>query len=113
MVRLHDSVPCERQALALFRIAQESLTNISRHAAATEVQVLLRVRGGDWELQISDNGCGFDPTVLRSGSFGLLGMRERVLTFGGRVQLLSSPGHGTRVVVTIPVTGFTVPPAAP
>ena len=104
VVRLHDSAPCERQALALFRIAQESLTNISRHAAATEVQVLLRVRSGAWELQISDNGCGFDPAVSRTGSFGLLGMRERVLTFGGRVQLLCSPGQGTRVVVTIPVT---------
>lgn len=104
VVRLHDSAPCERQALALFRIAQESLTNISRHAAATEVQVLLRVRSGAWELQISDNGRGFDPAVSRTGSFGLLGMRERVLTFGGRVQLLSSPGQGTRVVVTIPVT---------
>lgn len=113
VVKLHDRVPCEQQALALFRIAQESLTNISRHAAATEVQMLLRMRGGDWELQISDNGCGFDPAVSRTGSFGLLGMRERVLTFGGRVHLLSSPGHGTRVVVTIPVTGFTAPPAAP
>lgn len=103
VVKLPEIKLCERVALALFRIAQESLTNVSRHARATQVQVLLRVHGGEWDLQISDNGCGFVPGALSTRSFGLLGVRERVLTLGGRVQILSSPGYGTRVVVAIPV----------
>lgn len=94
-----DSIS-ENQALALFRIVQESLANVKRHAAATRVEISIAARDGVIELEIRDNGKGFDPEKLaESESFGLLGMRERAISIGGELNVTSSPGQGTAVTL--------------
>ena len=92
-----------QQAVALFRIVQEALTNIAKHALASEVQVqILRVDKG-LELTIVDNGIGFDSTrKARVDSFGLLGMKERAYLLDGEVSITSTPGKGTAVKLVIP-----------
>lgn len=94
-----------RDALAatIFRVVQESLTNVARHAHASCVEVSMRHADGRLFLRIRDNGCGFDEAKA-SGQpgFGLLSMRERVLSVGGRVQITSAPGQGTVVSIDVP-----------
>ena len=93
----------EARAVVLWRIVQESLTNISRYAQASAVSVCLKKQGPDLWLQVRDDGCGFDlDAVSRKPSFGLLGMRERVLVLGGHLAINSRPGRGTRLEVRIP-----------
>lgn len=93
----------EDSAITLFRIVQESLTNIVRHAAATRVVIAIRRAGDGLRLVVEDNGKGFDQArVDRVRQFGLLGMAERVAALGGDLDLDSAPGKGTRVVVTLP-----------
>ena len=82
---------------ALFRVAQEALSNVARHSKATLVQITLTITDDTVSLAVLDNGQGFDPVLTRGT--GILGMRERVETIGGRFHLESSPGNGTRVVV--------------
>lgn len=90
-------------ALALFRITQEALTNVTRHAQATCAEVRLYASGREWLLEIYDNGHGFAPASrLGIKALGLLNMRERIGTFGGTVEFLSEPGKGTTVRVRIP-----------
>jgi signal transduction histidine kinase len=93
------------RATALFRIAQESLTNIVKHAEATEVVVSIQMRDHQHVcLEITDNGKGFIPESGRkAGSFGLIGMRERALMLHGEIRIDSTPGVGTRVEVCIPL----------
>ncbi len=87
-------------ALALFRIVQEALTNVVRHAQATHVEITLECLDDNLELVIRDNGCGFPPTaVTGSNALGLLGMRERIGAFGGTVEFLNSPAKGAVVRV--------------
>lgn len=94
---------------ALFRVAQEALTNVARHARATHVTVTFEQRPEVVRLEISDNGVGFSPDAARVGSYapgsglGLVGMRERVTLVGGRWSVQSAPGEGTRVVVELPL----------
>jgi len=88
---------------ALFRILQESLTNVARHAKATRAEVVLQKQRGRLVLWIRDNGRGFDqadPSL--SKSLGLLGMRERAAILGGQVKISSAPGKGTTVAAWIP-----------
>lgn len=93
----------ESHALALFRIVQESLSNVERHAAAPRVEISFAARDGVIELEIRDNGKGFDPEKLAgSESFGLLGMRERAISIGGELSVASKPGQGTTVTLRIP-----------
>ncbi|RKR37832.1 PAS domain S-box protein [Paraburkholderia sp. BL17N1] len=92
----------EARAIALFRIVQEALTNVARHAAATQVMISLERTGRCWVLEIIDDGCGFDSMAARMKSFGLVGMRERVLMLGGEISVLSAPGSGTSITVCIP-----------
>lgn len=90
-------------ALALFRIVQEAITNVVRHAKATLVEILLATHDESLELTIKDNGCGADrETRPQSIDLGLLGMRERAATLGGTVDFISQPDHGATVRVTIP-----------
>ncbi|HEY8555149.1 MAG TPA: PAS domain S-box protein [Burkholderiales bacterium] len=94
---------------ACFRLAQEALTNILRHAEARHVHVTLRAHGQELEMRIMDDGKGFDVEAARmrasrGESFGLLGMEERALLAGGRLEILSTPGEGTRVVARFPLT---------
>lgn len=93
----------EERATALFRIVQESLTNVARHAEAENVDISLRREGDDYLLEICDDGKGFEPAVLKKKTFGVMGMRERVLMLEGDMEIDSSPGGGTRIAVRIPV----------
>ncbi len=87
---------------ALFRIAQESLTNVARHAHARRVCILLTQEQGRICLQVRDDGCGFDPSQQHSG-LGIFGMRERASLLGGTVQIQSHPGQGTTVQAILPL----------
>ena len=88
----------------LFRIFQETLTNVARHAGATEVHVRWRVDADGSVLEIEDNGKGIKKEkILSSKSLGLLGMRERAQMFGGRTTVTGTPGKGTKVMVKIPL----------
>jgi protein-histidine pros-kinase len=96
-------------SLAVFRIAQESLTNIRKHAHAKRVTLALRATA-DWlEIEIADDGTGFQPSPARGRRHGLAGMKHRALMYGGEFRLSSQPGEGTRVVVRVPMAA--VPPA--
>jgi PAS domain S-box-containing protein len=91
------------RATAVFRILQEALTNVARHAGATEVQVNLSADDERLVLEIKDNGRGVSEDRIAGGrSLGLLGMRERALSLGGDVSIRGDPGHGTLVTLTIP-----------
>jgi signal transduction histidine kinase len=94
----------ETRHVVLFRIAQESLTNIVRYAQASQVDVSIEHHGHALRLEVRDNGCGFDTTkIAEKESFGLLGMRERALALGGELEICSTLGQGTLIRVTIPI----------
>ncbi|MDF1504416.1 ATP-binding protein [Roseisolibacter sp. H3M3-2] len=102
-------------ASALYRVAQEALTNVAKHARASQASVVVDRTDGQVRLVIEDDGCGFDPAataarVRRERRFGLAGMRERAALLGGELTLESAPGRGTAVHVRLPAA---VPPAAP
>ena len=92
----------------LLRICEEALANVVKHAHPTEVEVVLDFTSKEVQLQIRDNGCGFEPTsreVSKSGHFGLLGIKERVASLFGMLSVASAPGRGTGLLVTIPTKG--------
>lgn len=93
----------DAQATAIFRIVQESLTNIARHAAATQVDITLGCVDGRLELNVVDDGSGFDAAAPGAHSFGLFGIGERARALGGQARVDSEPGRGTRVAITIPL----------
>ncbi len=96
----------ERPALyetALFRIAQECLTNVARHAHAQRVCISLRQAQQYIYLQVRDDGCGYDLSQRHSG-LGIFGMRERATLLGGKVVIRSQPGQGTTVEARLPLT---------
>lgn len=98
-----DLVLDKERSTAIFRIFQETLTNVARHAGATTVQTSLVVGDSKIALITHDNGTGFDVSAAeRKGSLGLLGMRERAHLLGGDFKISSVPGKGTTVVVHIP-----------
>jgi signal transduction histidine kinase len=91
------------QATAAFRICQEALTNVARHAKATSIRVLVEQLNGDLLLEIQDNGRGIPVEKLTdSASLGLLGMRERAASLGGRIEISGQPGKGTTVMLRLP-----------
>jgi signal transduction histidine kinase len=90
-----DAIP-KGLDLACFRVIQESLTNVARHAKAGRVEVKLSSSTDRLHLEIADDGIGFD--ILKAKHFtGLTGMRERALALGGELVINSKPGHGTRI----------------
>jgi len=94
-------------ATAFFRILQESLTNIVRHANASRVVVELRLNGGWLSLIVRDNGCGLPPGGRnKQGSFGLVGIEERILILGGTCAVFSERDGGTTIMVSAPVVGL-------
>ncbi|HEX9444899.1 MAG TPA: PAS domain S-box protein, partial [Candidatus Binatia bacterium] len=102
--RLEDISLCRPRSTALFRIFQETLTNIARHAHATKVRIKLERTNGDVSLQVRDNGNGISKNKLSDPrSLGILGMRERALLFGGEVAIRGARGKGTTVTARIPV----------
>jgi signal transduction histidine kinase len=98
-----DIVVDQEKSTAIFRIFQETLTNIARHAGANEVKARLTTEDGNVTLEVRDNGRGIREEKLRKGgSLGILGMRERAELLGGDLTITSSPGNGTSVLVRIP-----------
>jgi signal transduction histidine kinase len=97
------------QAVAMFRIFQEALTNVARHSGATEIEVVLRENDRslfmdrNFVLEIRDNGRGItEEEILNSKSLGLLGMKERSLAFGGELSIAGKPGKGTVISIKMP-----------
>ncbi len=104
----------DAKAIGLFRILQEALTNVMRHAQAHTVELALRVEGDELCLSISDDGCGFDTAAAWGGSsFGLVGMRERVLMLGGELEIDSQPGEGSSLRVRVPLDAGELPEPGP
>jgi signal transduction histidine kinase len=91
--------------LTAFRLVQESLTNSVRHGEARIAEVVLRRHGTQVEVAVRDDGRGFDPAQVRPGTHGLAGMRHRIEAAGGRLQVESAPGGGTRVAAWLPARG--------
>ncbi|MGZ3430135.1 MAG: sensor histidine kinase, partial [Polyangia bacterium] len=89
-----------------FRIVQEALTNVVRHAKAKQVEVRLGVRDAALELSVRDDGIGL-PIDERPGGFGLIGIRERVAARAGKMELTARPEGGTVLSVTLPFTAPT------
>ena len=86
----------------LFRVVQEALNNIVKHAQANQARVQLRKRGNELRLLVEDDGRGCDPVLaMRSGGSGLGGMRERLRLYGGRFEIQSAAGGGTRVLAAV------------
>lgn len=90
--------------ITVYRLVQESLTNIAKHATATEVSVRLHSANDKVNVEVADNGRGFDQRTAMAGTHGLKGMRFRVETEGGKMQIESRPNGGTKVVAWIPAT---------
>jgi signal transduction histidine kinase len=90
---------------ALYRIAQEALHNVAKHAHATNVDITLRTGAERVELLVSDDGRGFDPALQYAGHLGLHSMRERATRLGGGLEIESAPAQGTRVRAWLPI-GF-------
>jgi len=91
------------QTSTVFRLVQESLTNIGRHAQASNVQVSLQRQSVAYVLTVADDGRGFDPTKIPIKSLGIQGMRERAEMLGGRLDVRSRPSEGTTIIVTFPI----------
>lgn len=94
-------------ASSLYRIVQEVLTNVARHAKANQVSIILNTHLGDINLTLEDNGIGFDvPEVMakrvKNRKFGLFGIQERVMAFGGTSQIESAPGQGATIYIKVP-----------
>ena len=94
----------ERATTALYRMVQEALTNVVRHARATAAHVEVHEHGDRLMLTVQDNGSGFaEQATRKSGSFGLMGMRERVFMLGGEMRVDNPPGGGARITVILPL----------
>ena len=96
-------------ATVLFRAAQESLTNVARHAQARRVDITLNLLTSECQMEVRDDGKGFDPAVVQEKSFGLEGMRERCDMMGGRLYIASGPGQGTSIRFHIPLDATHAP----
>lgn len=94
-------------ATTVFRLVQESLTNVARHAHATGVSISLQQSQDRIHLEIHDNGCGFDYGKEKTSGFGMVGMRERVLELGGVLAVLSAPDQGTHISIDLPMVEAT------
>ena len=89
--------------MAVFRIVQELLTNVARHAEASSVDITLARHTDNLHVEVRDNGKGFDPAVTAGNkSYGLLGVRERAIAMGGDIEVVSAPQQGTAVTIRMP-----------
>lgn len=96
--------------MALYRLVQEAITNVRKHAGVNEATVKMEEKAGFLTLVIKDEGCGFELDKVREGqeSFGILGMKERVELFRGEIDIISVLGKGTQVIVKVPIKEETV-----
>jgi signal transduction histidine kinase len=93
----------ENIGIGIFRIFQESLTNVARHSGASQVDSKIEEKNETLILTITDNGKGFDPEkVAGKKTLGLLGMKERTTMMGGKYEIKSSKGNGTTVLISVP-----------
>ena len=92
---------------AMFRMVQETLNNIRRHSQSSRTRIELTQKGAAVRLEVRDWGVGFDPAKVGADHFGLRGIRERARLLGGRAEIESSPGKGTRVCVELPMIAAT------
>ena len=102
-----DERPAPEVETIVYRITQEALTNVAKHAQARHVWIRLAAGEHAVDLTVRDDGVGFDPEqaarLLQDGHFGLVGMRERAEMGGGRLDLDSRPDHGTTIHLTLPL----------
>ena len=101
----------EDAQMTVYRLVQESLTNIAKYARASEVSIGLSQHDGQVQVSVRDNGAGFDTPTIRPAAHGLLGMRYRVEAEGGRLQVDSAPGQGCHVRAWLPQSCETAQPA--
>ncbi len=93
---------------ALFRMVQESVTNIRKHSGVKRATVKFEDNGRILTLVIKDEGCGFEPEkTTNTENYGIMGMKERVNLFGGKLDIISAPGAGTQVIIQVPLEGET------
>ena len=108
-----QAIPPEVETAA-FRIFQECLTNVARHAKASRVDAVCGIRGREFVLSVSDDGLGIWAAVIdKPESLGLVGMQERAADAGGNLEFKSGPGRGTEVVLTVPLEDETGQPSSP
>ncbi|MES1248978.1 MAG: GAF domain-containing sensor histidine kinase [Actinomycetota bacterium] len=100
---LTERLPPELET-ALYRIVQESLTNVVKHARASSVSIVIARRPGSVTVVVEDDGVGFDASSTREGGLGLVGMRERMALLGGRLTLETTPDAGTTLLAEVPLT---------
>ena len=100
--RLEELPLSDSAALAVYRLVQESLTNVLRHAQASRVDVSLQALPGAVQVMVQDDGRGFELQKVGAGHHGLLGMRYRLEALGGRLDIESAPGQGTRLLARLP-----------
>ena len=91
--------------LTVYRLVQEALTNVAKYARAATVDVSVKARGAWAEIDVSDDGVGFDPGAARAAAHGLAGMRFRVQSSQGELKIKSRPGHGTTIQARLPLNG--------
>ncbi|GCE15555.1 hypothetical protein KTT_54140 [Tengunoibacter tsumagoiensis] len=112
----HTGIPCEASLNALaatpdmqsghiLRAISEGLANVAQHAQAHQVWINVHECATWLEIEVRDDGIGFDPATVatRPGHYGLAGLRERVRLMGGQLTILSSPGQGTQIIITVPI----------
>jgi signal transduction histidine kinase len=92
----------ESRQLTVYRLVQESLTNVGKYAQAKQVDISVRNYGNHVEVDIKDDGMGFDVSQARPSTHGLAGMRHRVEASGGHLTVVSAPGKGTRISAVLP-----------
>lgn len=98
-----ENVISNKIAITLFRLVQEAMTNVARHADAVSAQISIELQNEALHLQIEDDGKGFDLNEIQNKSFGLIGMRERIELVDGHFELLSQKNSGTKINVQIPI----------
>jgi signal transduction histidine kinase len=101
--REEDERPTPVLETAVYRLVQEALSNVSKHSMARHAELDVRARRGAIEIEVNDDGVGFEPSLAREG-FGLVGMRERAALLGGTLEIDSTKGVGTRLRASIPLT---------
>jgi two-component system, NarL family, sensor histidine kinase YdfH len=101
-IELKTMIP-EATAETAIRTIAEGLTNIARHAQAKQVSLHLAEAGEELEIEIRDDGIGFEPQAVQTGHYGLVGMRERVRLAGGRLEIQSEAGKGTCLMIHFPL----------